>query len=562
MLYVVVHEKGGQTQRFDFGGDQFAIGREEDNDLVLDRVNVSKHHLRFRRHEGKVECIDLESTNGTYINGRRVEGARTVRRADRIYVGDYILMLEGDEKVIDPAESIESLTARVSKESRPRFADLSADESSLVTSAKRVAAAGIESSYLDKIADRIIRDVLQAAPRLDPVKAPKRSDVPDEDRSKALAKLEQAIAAVKATLEDGVDIEELEQRLAAELLEYGPLSSLMRDDTIREIHVAGAGPIHVVREVHPGDRLENLRFTVPRALGLAIRRLARKRGLWFEGAQIIEGVVDHGFHMHALLPPHQAKNPVLCLRRIKTDAKSLAALVSESVLSDDMRDFLLLMLRNSRRVIVSASGGVNLNRFMQALVGEIPINMRVALISDGGLLGRQHRGWIQVRRMPDPADTMSLSSVIGLLLRGGLDLLVSHQVSPADAPDVLDALAGASRGAVVSLWGVSAAHSLSRLAAFGTSAGGGLLPLTTALAQATDVVVQLNTGVNGESMQIREITAPRVEKDGTIDHRVMFSAERDGKDGSTQFKASRKLGQALRELGRNGIEIPPHLLKA
>ena len=78
MLYVVVHEKGGQTQRFDFGGDQFAIGREEDNDLVLDRVNVSKHHLRFRRHEGTVECIDLESTNGTYINGRRVEGARVV----------------------------------------------------------------------------------------------------------------------------------------------------------------------------------------------------------------------------------------------------------------------------------------------------------------------------------------------------------------------------------------------------------------------------------------------------------------------------------------------------
>ncbi|MCA9717714.1 MAG: FHA domain-containing protein, partial [Myxococcales bacterium] len=399
MLYVVVHEKGGQTQRFDFGGDQFAIGREEDNDLVLDRVNVSKHHLRFRRHEGTVECIDLESTNGTYINGRRVEGARVVRRADRIYVGDYILMLEGDDAVIDPAESIESLTARVSKE-RPRFADLSADETSLVTSAKRVAAAGVESTYLDKIADRIIRDVLQAAPRLDPIKQPKRSDVPDEDRSKALAKLDQAINAVKATLEDGVDIDELEQRLAAELLEYGPLSSLMRDDAIREINVTGAGPIHVVRDGELGSRLENLRFTVPRALGLAIRRLARKRGLWFEGAQIIEGVVDHGFHMHALLPPHQGRVPVLCLRRIKTDAKSLAALVSEGVLSDDMREFLLLMLRNSRRVIVSASGGVNLDRFMEALVGEIPTNMRVALVSDGGLLGVQHRGWVHIRRMP------------------------------------------------------------------------------------------------------------------------------------------------------------------
>ena len=153
-------------------------------------------------------------------------------------------------------------------------------------------------------------------------------DLTEMADTEALAKLDQAINAVKATLEDGVDIDELEQRLAAELLEYGPLSSLMRDDAIREINVTGAGPIHVVRDGELGSRLENLRFTVPRALGLAIRRLARKRGLWFEGAQIIEGVVDHGFHMHALLPPHQGRVPVLCLRRIKTDAKSLAALVS------------------------------------------------------------------------------------------------------------------------------------------------------------------------------------------------------------------------------------------
>ncbi|MCA9717317.1 MAG: hypothetical protein KC468_21765, partial [Myxococcales bacterium] len=77
-----------------------------------------------------------------------------------------------------------------------------------------------------------------------------------------------------------------------------------------------------------------------------------------------------------------------------------------------------------------------------------------------------------------------------------------------------------------------------------------------------DVVVQLNTGVNGESMQIREITAPRVEKDGSIDHRVMFAAERDAKDGATSFKASRKVAPALRELSRmGGLEIPPELLK-
>ena len=100
MLRVVVHEKGGRTQRFDFERDQFNVGREEDNDLVLDRANISKHHLRFRRAEGRVEVLDLDSTNGTYVNGRRVLDPRGVRRPDRIYVGDYILMLEGDDEAI------------------------------------------------------------------------------------------------------------------------------------------------------------------------------------------------------------------------------------------------------------------------------------------------------------------------------------------------------------------------------------------------------------------------------------------------------------------------------
>ena len=104
MLTVVVHEKGGKTQRFPFEGDQFSVGREDDNELLLDRANVSKHHLRFRRVQGIVEVIDLESTNGTYVNGRRLTQPRKVRRADRVYVGDFILMLDGDDPAIAPRE--------------------------------------------------------------------------------------------------------------------------------------------------------------------------------------------------------------------------------------------------------------------------------------------------------------------------------------------------------------------------------------------------------------------------------------------------------------------------
>jgi hypothetical protein len=68
-------------------------------------------------------------------------------------------------------------------------------------------------------------------------------------------------------------------------------------------------------------------------------------------------------------------------------------------------------------------------------------------------------------------------------------------VRHSDAAAVIDALAGASRGVVVSLWGINTAHALSRLAALGTASGGAVQGLALSLAHAVDVVVRLNSGV-------------------------------------------------------------------
>jgi pilus assembly protein CpaF len=565
VLTVVVHEKGGQTQRFAFDSDSFSVGREDDNDLVLDRANVSKHHLRFRRIEGRVELIDNDSTNGTYVNGRKVTQPRPIRRTDRIYVGDYILMIEGDDPCIDavgpprpPGDSKSRRRDGAKGEVLPDFVELVDDASSLFTSAQRVPAAGVESSYLDKIANQVVTSVLHSVPRLDPAKSP---DIYDDDRDQANTEIEAMIADLRDShqIEASVEIGPLKERIALELLEYGPIGELMRDPDVREIQVVGVGPIHVVREAGPAERIER-RFTSDRSLALAIRRIARKRGLLVEGAQVLEGIVEHGFYLYGLLPPHAAKVPIVSLRRIRTDANSLASLVQEQVLSADMRELLALMLRECRRVLVCASGGVNLDRFMRALVNEIPDHLRVACVSDTGRLGHGRRGWVQIRRLKDPGDTVDLSSVLGMLLRGGLDLLVSQQCAQHDAAAVIDAMAGASRGAVVSLWGINTAHALTRLAALGTVAGGALQPLTVSLAHAIDVVVRLNSGVNSEAMQVLEIIEPCVQADGSIEYRPLFSAAKAA-DGATEFKSTLSLPRFLRMIRDQGVDVPPRLLK-
>ncbi|MEM9463669.1 MAG: FHA domain-containing protein [Myxococcota bacterium] len=581
MLKVVVHEKGGRTQRFNFDTDQFAVGREDDNDLVLDRVNISKYHLRFRRHQGRVEVMDLGSTNGTYVNGRKVGEPRTVRRSDRVYVGDYILMLEGDEEAIAPVQRSEIIVAGqdghpqtravavppISRESaEPLPSDdgssplsrLIDDDSDLLTSARRVAPAGVESTYLDRIANRVLQTVLLNVAGLDPFKSP---EVSDEDRQLAITLVDDLLRDMERAgeLEEGVLIDHLRDEIVRELIELGPLSELMKDERIREIQVAGGAAIRVVQERTGGGaeiELTDRRFSGDRAVVLAVQRMARRWGVLVEGSQVLEGKVNDGFSMYALLPPTQVGSPVLNLRRHRTDANNLTSLVQEGVLSPDMAELISAAIRGCRRILVSASGGTNLDRFMGALTGEIPDELRVACISDAGRLGSGRRGWLQVRRIADPADTLGLSDALGVVLRGGLDMLVSQRCRHEDAAAVMDAFSGATRGAIVSMWGIDAAHALWRLAGLSTVAAGAIGALTVSLARSVDLLIRLSVGVNQEAMQVVEVIEPRVQGGDQIVHVPIFKAERDAE---TTVFVSGEEPRFIRELAEQGIAVPTRM---
>ncbi|MFO7561817.1 MAG: FHA domain-containing protein [Enhygromyxa sp.] len=576
MLTVVVHEKGGRTQRFPFEGDQFSVGREDDNELLLDRANVSKYHLRFRRVQGAVEVLDLESTNGTYVNGRRITKPRRVRRSDRVYVGDFIIMLDGDDPSIAPRERVE--LQMPGKDGKPRRTAVAIppeegergealpgaehEDDTIFTSARRVAAPGVESAYLDKIASRVIQTALVNIRGLDPLHAAK---VSDSDREQANALIASLIDDMRRTgeIEPEVDLEPLTGRIARELIELGPLTELMQDDEVVEIQVVGGGSIRVVRQGNSKTSRAELverRFSGDRALTLACRRLARQWGFLVEGAQILEGKVSDGFYMYALLPPTQVRTPVLNLRRTRTDANNLSALVQEGVLSEDMREVLRAAIRGARRLLISASGGVNLDRFMVALAGEVPDDMRVVCISDTGRLGANKRSWIQVRRIGDPADTVHLSDSLGILLRGGVDLLVSQRCRHEDAAAVIDAISGATAGAVVSLWGIDSAHALSRLAALSTVASGAIQALTVALARSVDLLVRVSVGVNGEAMQVIELVEPRVKEGNQIVHMPIFRAMK-GQDGASEFRPTGTVPGFISELTERGINLPMSVFK-
>ncbi|HEX4404277.1 MAG TPA: FHA domain-containing protein [Polyangia bacterium] len=88
-------EKGGEPKALSFDKDEVTIGRVSGNDIVLPKGNVSKRHSRLLLKEGHVEISDLKSTNGTYVNGKKITETTPVGSADRVYVGDFLITIDG-----------------------------------------------------------------------------------------------------------------------------------------------------------------------------------------------------------------------------------------------------------------------------------------------------------------------------------------------------------------------------------------------------------------------------------------------------------------------------------
>lgn len=94
MFSILISEKGGETKRLEFDRPEITIGRVQGNDIVLPKGNVSKRHSRIVFKDGKYIIVDLKSTNGTYVNGRKITAPLVVKGTDKIYIGDFIMNID------------------------------------------------------------------------------------------------------------------------------------------------------------------------------------------------------------------------------------------------------------------------------------------------------------------------------------------------------------------------------------------------------------------------------------------------------------------------------------
>jgi len=97
--------------------DTLVIGRQAGCDLVLPSPLVSREHARLYCEASRVSIEDLGSTNGTFVNGRRLDQRTALREGDRVTIASFAFLFTGDElKPIDLSGQIRVTVQNLCKE--------------------------------------------------------------------------------------------------------------------------------------------------------------------------------------------------------------------------------------------------------------------------------------------------------------------------------------------------------------------------------------------------------------------------------------------------------------
>ncbi len=78
--------------------NDLTIGRDEKNDIRLDGLQISKRHARFFRSGADVFVEDLKSTNGVFVNGKRV-GRQAIRPNDAVQIGAFLVSVDSADNL-------------------------------------------------------------------------------------------------------------------------------------------------------------------------------------------------------------------------------------------------------------------------------------------------------------------------------------------------------------------------------------------------------------------------------------------------------------------------------
>jgi pilus assembly protein CpaF len=411
---LIVSEKGGPERRETYRGAEITIGRVQGNDLVLPKGNVSKRHARILFREGRFIVTDLNSTNGTYVNRRRIAQATILREEDSLYVGDFVIRVVGSgvgnssrgedgpessvSRQLVPAtqslapepEGLNSQGSAPALPSAPAWDRMSAAEqlsrssgppaphsssgshSNPPANSNPPAHSNPPHSSTPPALERLISEPPQdSSQRFSDMALGHRRSVselvdtaltelgepplkPDDSYRKLVRQTVERIAdqlLVGGHIPIGTSAEAVSDQACEEILDLGPLAELLGDPAVQLIAAARYDSLSGTRDGRQQVFLAG--FSQMRTFELAIKRLVQQASEPIaDDAEVIECSLAGGTRISIVRGTVSPSGPLLTIRKPRKVTSSLDDLVRRGAVSRAMATFLVQCVSGQLNLLV------------------------------------------------------------------------------------------------------------------------------------------------------------------------------------------------------------------
>ncbi len=346
------------------------------------------------------------------------------------------------------------------------------------------------------------------------------------------------------------------REITDDILGYGPLEPLLRDDTVTEIMVNNFDRIFIERD----GKLERSTTTFAdnahllRIIDKIVSQVGRRID---EASPMVDARLPDGSRVNAIIPPLSLRGPTMTIRKFSRDPYTMDDLISFGTVTPKAAQFLAACTRGKLNVLITGGTGTGKTTTLNAISAFVPGDERIVTIEDAAELQLQQEHVITLESRPPNIEgqgEIRIRELVRNSLRMRPDRIIVGEVRGAETLDMLQAMNTGHEGSLTTIHANSPRDALSRLETLVLTAGVDL-PLRAIreqISSAFDLLVQITRLVDG-SRRISHITEVLRMESEVITLQDIFLAKPPDED--TAFGGGTRL---LSPLGCTGLK--PHFL--
>jgi len=351
--------------------------------------------------------------------------------------------------------------------------------------------------------------------------------------------------------------------ISDDILGYGPLEPLLRDDSVSEVMVNGFDCIYVERD----GKLERAKSAfvdnahVLRIIDKIVSQVGRRID---EASPMVDARLPDGSRVNAIIPPLSLRGPVLTIRKFARDPYTVDDLITFGTLSAKSAQFLSACVRGKLNILISGGTGTGKTTMLNGLSAFIPASERIVTIEDAAELQLQQDHVVTLESRPPNVEghgEVRIRELVRNALRMRPDRIIVGEVRGAETLDMLQAMNTGHEGSLTTIHANTPRDALARLETLVLTAGVDL-PLRAIreqIASAVDLIVHTARLKDGSRKVVNITEVFGIEDDDILMQDVFVFQQTGLRDGRIEglLKPTGIRPTFMGKFKSRGIQLPP-----